>query len=90
MCTLLDDVDEPLLDELPLDDELPDEDEEDDVVLSSSLSTSRFLRGAELDAAAPGAQLDAQAVHLSYWVVMCCRMVWGCLVLPSVARASGC
>ena len=46
MCTLLDDVDEPLdeLDE-PLLDELPlDDDEDDDVVLSSSLSTSFFAR----------------------------------------------
>ena len=44
MCTLLDDVDEPLDDddEEPLDDELPDED--DDVVDSSSLSTSFFAR----------------------------------------------
>ena len=44
MCTLLDDVDEPLDDDddEPLDDELPDED--DDVVLSSSLSTSFFAR----------------------------------------------
>ena len=39
MCTLLDDVDEPLLDELP-----EDEDDDDDVVLSSSLSTSFFAR----------------------------------------------
>ena len=47
--TLLDDVDEPLLDELPLDDELPDDDDDDDEdVLSSSLSTSRFLRGLSL------------------------------------------
>ena len=44
MCTEELDVDEPLLDELPLD-ELPDEDDdEDDVVLSSSLSTSFFAR----------------------------------------------
>ena len=44
MCTEELDVDEPLLDddELPLDDELPDDD--DDVVLSSSLSTSFFAR----------------------------------------------
>ena len=49
VCTLLDDVDEPLLDELPLDDELPDDDDDDDDdVLSSSLSTSRFLRGLSL------------------------------------------
>ena len=44
MCILLDDVDEPLLD----DDELPDDDDDDDDVLSSSLSTSRFLRGLSL------------------------------------------
>ena len=44
VCTEELDVDEPLLDddELPLDDELPDDD--DDVVLSSSLSTSFFAR----------------------------------------------
>ena len=43
MCTEELDVDEPLDDdEEPLDDELPDED--DDVVLSSSLSTSFFAR----------------------------------------------
>ena len=44
VCILLDDVDEPLLD----DDELPDDDDDDDDVLSSSLSTSRFLRGLSL------------------------------------------
>jgi len=45
VCTEELDVDEPLLDELPLDDELPDDDDDDDdVVLSSSLSTSFFAR----------------------------------------------
>ena len=48
MCTELLDVDEPLDDELPLDDDPDDDEEEDDVVLSSSLSTSRFLRGLSL------------------------------------------
>ena len=72
MCTEELDVDEPLLDD---DDEplLPDEDEEeDDVVLSSSLSTSRFLRGLSLTPPRRGLSLMPRpSISLcGYWVFM--------------------
>ncbi len=68
MCTEELDVDEPLDDddEEPLDDELPDDD--DDVVLSSSLSTSRFLRGLSLTPPRRGLSLMPRA-SITYWVV---------------------
>ena len=87
VCTLLEDVDEPLLDELPLDDELPDDDEEDDVVLSSSLSTSRFLRGLSLTPPRRGLSLMPRLSICAYWVFMCWRpWSWGMVLgLPRAA-----
>ena len=59
------------LDELPLDD-----DEEDDVVLSSSLSTSRFLRGLSLTPPRRGLSLMPR-LSIVYWVVVAWLWVSG-------------
>ena len=81
------DVDEPLLDELPLDDELPDDD--DDVVLSSSLSTSRFLRGLSLTPPRRGLSLMPR-LSIVYVGGRAGRMGMGLPWAALVARAVSC
>ena len=79
---------EPLLDDdddEPLDDELPDDD--DDVVLSSSLSTSRFLRGLSLTPPRRGLSLMPRLSILLLGVHRCRPVRWHGFgaALPSVA-----
>ena len=93
VCTEELDVDEPLLDELPLDDELPDDDDDDDDdVLSSSLSTSFFARrGLSLTPPRRGLSLMPRA-SITYWVVTgwSCAVAWfwGCPALGGASHGS--